>query len=93
MSTTEAEFDKLRSEIHKLRTELEQLGTTLGRAAKAGVCEAGENVCNATETLRGEWQKAAGRVTDKIEDNPVGATLAALGVGLLLGRLFSSNRS
>jgi hypothetical protein len=92
MSTTEGELDKLRGEIQKLRSDLEHLGTTIGRAAKVGVREAGESACDATENIRREWQKAAGRVTDKIEDNPVGASLAALGLGMLLGRLFSSNR-
>jgi len=93
MSATEAELDKLRSDIQKLRTDIEHLGATLGRAAKAGVREAGERACDATEELCTDWQKAAGRMSDKIEDNPVGAALVALGIGLLLGRLFSSYRN
>jgi len=93
MTTTEAELDKLRGDIQKLRADFEQIGATIGRVAKAGVREAGQNACDGTEDLRAEWQKAAGRVTDKIEDNPLGAALAALGIGLLLGRLLSSHRS
>jgi ElaB/YqjD/DUF883 family membrane-anchored ribosome-binding protein len=93
MTTTEAEIDNLRGDIEKLRKDIEQLGTTIGRVARAGVREAGEDACDATKDLRAEWQKAAGSVADKIENNPIGASLAALGIGLLLGRLFSGHRS
>jgi len=92
MTTTEAEIDQLRSDIQKLRTDIEHLGTTLGRVARAGVREAGENVCDATEDLRADVNRTAKRVTDKIEENPVAAAVAALGIGMFLGRLCAGRR-
>jgi ElaB/YqjD/DUF883 family membrane-anchored ribosome-binding protein len=92
MATTEAEIEQLRSDIQKLRGDIEQLGATLGRVARAGAREAGEGVCGATDGLRAEARQAAHRLTDKIEDNPVAASVAALGLGMLLGRLVAGSR-
>lgn len=93
MSTTEAELGKLRDDLEKLRKDIEHLGATLGRVARAGIHDAGENACDATDGLRAEWHRASHRLTDKIEDNPLGAALAAMGIGLLLGGLFSGQRN
>jgi len=93
MTTTEAELRRLRDDIQKLRADIEHLGTTLGRAARESFRTAGENVCDATEDLRANWRTTADHVAENIKDNPVRAALAALGVGLLLGGLFSNNRS
>jgi len=93
MTTTEAELSKLRDDIHKLRADIEHLGTTMGRAARERFRTAGENVCDATEDLRADWRTTAEHLAKNIKDNPVRAALAALGVGLLLGGVFSNNRS
>jgi len=92
MTTTEAEIDHLRSDIQKLRSDIEQLGTTLSRVARASMREAGESVSDATEDLRAEACQTAKRFTDKIEENPVAAAVAALGLGMLLGRICAGRR-
>lgn len=91
-TTTEAEIEHLRADIQKLRSDIENLGTTLGRMAHAKTRDATEIFRDATADLREEVQHAAGHVTGKIEENPVAAALAALGIGMLLGRLCSGRR-
>jgi ElaB/YqjD/DUF883 family membrane-anchored ribosome-binding protein len=92
MSTTEAEIEHLRADIQRLRADIEQLGTTLGRVARAGAREAGESVCGATGGFRTDLRHTVDRVTSSIEENPIAAAVAALGVGMLLGRIFSCRR-
>lgn len=89
MSSTEAEIDHLRSDIQKLRADIETLGATLARVARAGVREAGESACDATQDVRADLRQTAEQVTHTIKDNPVASALAAIGIGMLLGRLCS----
>lgn len=91
MATTEAEIDQLRKDLQKLRTDFENLGATLGRTAYAGVRETGERICETARDLGG-LRQTKDHLTRSIEENPVAAALAALGVGVLLGRLCSGRR-
>lgn len=92
MNTTEGEIEHLRGDIKKLRTDIEHLGATLGRVARAGACEVGEAVCDATQDFRATFRQTADGATSTVEDNPFPAALAALGIGILLGRLCSGRR-
>jgi hypothetical protein len=92
MTTTESEIEHLRSDIQKLRTDIEHLGTTLGRVVRAGTRDAGERVSDATEDFRADLHRTTERVTSKIEENPLVAAVAALGLGMLLGRLCTGRR-
>jgi hypothetical protein len=92
MTTTEAEIEHLRADIQKLRADIEHIGVTLGRVARAGVREAGESVSDATEDLRNEVGRRARHLTDTIEENPIAAAVAALGLGMLLGRICAGRR-
>lgn len=92
MTTTEAEVEHLRADIKKLREDIEKMGATLGRIAVVGAREAGEHASDATEGLRDELTRGAAQLTGRIEKNPLGAALTALGIGLILGLLFAGDR-
>lgn len=93
MTTTEAELERLRADIQKLRADFEHLGETLGRVARAGAGAAAEGFCDATKDMRHDFKKTVGQVTEKIEDNPLMAAVAAFGIGMLLAGLFSGRRT
>lgn len=89
MSSTEAEIDHLRNDIQKLRADIENLGATMARVVRAGAREAGENAGDAMQDVRADLRQTAERVTYTIKDNPLASALAAIGIGMLLGRLCS----
>ncbi|MGE4063236.1 MAG: hypothetical protein AB7E79_07685 [Rhodospirillaceae bacterium] len=91
MRNTEAEIDQLRSDIQRLREDIESLGATFKRVAKAGVRDAGDAVCG-TQGIGAEARETAQRLGRTIEENPIASALAALGIGMALGRICSGRR-
>jgi len=83
-------MEQLRSDVQKLRADIAHLAATLARMARAGVREVGENACGSAEGPCGEWLRAPRGVSNKIQEHPAMSSVAALGLGLLLGRLLSS---
>lgn len=90
---TSADIQALQTEIKQLRADFAGLGETVrdlvrhgGEEAKAKARESGDKV----------WQEAkhhAQNISSEIEERPVTSALAAFGVGMILGILFSGRRS
>ena len=89
---TSADIQALQTDIKQLRTDFAGLGETVrdlvrhgGEEAKAKALESGDKV----------WKEAkhhAQTIGHEIEERPVTSALAAFGVGMILGILFSGRR-
>lgn len=71
-----------------VKAKLNEARDTLARAA----AEAGDTLRPVLAEVEKDFREEIGVVEQRVRDNPLGALLAAAGVGLLLGLAFSRNR-
>jgi ElaB/YqjD/DUF883 family membrane-anchored ribosome-binding protein len=95
--------EKAKAAVDKIRTLDADDLKALSDAIKAEVDHAAEKVVNAAKATEVKARKLAGEAEERaeraysqtrqqIEDNPIPATLIALGAGFLLGCLISGSR-
>lgn len=91
-SATETEVENLRTDILKLKADIRQIGAALGRVARAGVKDVRDGLDARSSRTLGNAERTAGDISEKIDDNPVAAVLAAFGIGMVLGRICACRR-
>lgn len=90
---TEVDIKTLQAEMKQLRADLANLGETLRDTIRHGGAEAAAKARETGEELWGEAKSFVQGVSEEIEQKPLTAALAAFGIGMVLGLLFSTRRN
>jgi ElaB/YqjD/DUF883 family membrane-anchored ribosome-binding protein len=86
------DVEALRSDLEQLRNDFAAMGRTVKALASEVGSETYARVRERADQARAQAEKAAGVVTQTIEDRPLVSILSVFVVGLIVGFLFGRQR-
>ncbi len=105
-TTAKTELTAIQEDLAQLKNDLKELTGTLKDAGKQRIDTAQEKISDQADTLLGnlsmeelkehlknlkaDSENALNTVKHQVEKYPAGSLLAAVGIGILIGKLFSS---
>jgi len=91
-SAAGADVKVLQDQLQQLRTDFAALRETLKELARHGISETAQQATAPGENVWAEVKRGAETVIREIQEKPIIAAFTALGVGFVLGALFSGRR-
>ncbi len=86
-TATEKELQELKKEFSALKGELSEMGNTLSQLTKAATDEGRDRVRAAADQSREQARQTWSAFEKEVEAHPMTSVAAALGIGLILGKL------
>ena len=91
-SEVDADIQTLVAELKQLRDDFLKLGETLKGTAQHTGAAAADTIQDQGERLYAEARSRARQVAAKVEADPITSALTALGIGFVIGWMFSGRR-
>ncbi len=91
-SKTEQDVDALVAEMKQLRADFARVTGILNDMARHGAADARDKVEETAERAWGEAKRKTQDLFEQIEERPIASALVALGLGFVVGIIFTSRR-
>lgn len=88
-TATDKELKELKDEFSALKGELSEMGKTVSKLARSATDEGRDRIRTAADQSREQARQSWSAFEKEVEAHPMTSMAAALGIGIILGKLLS----